>query len=41
MWQVRATFNLFGYATRELDLTPALGAGTIALVVFLLVQTGI
>lgn len=34
--QITANFCVFGYRTREVDLTPALGVGLI-IVVFLLV----
>jgi hypothetical protein len=40
MMQVKATFNIFGYQCREVDLTPVLGAILIALTFALLVETG-
>jgi hypothetical protein len=39
MWQITATFNLCGFQTRELDLTPALGIGLIAAIVLLVGAT--
>lgn len=40
MMQVKGTFNIFGYQTREYDLTPAFGVGLIVTVFFLLLKTG-
>lgn len=36
MWQITATFNLFGYQTNEIDLTPAIGVSLI-IITFVLV----
>jgi hypothetical protein len=40
MMQMKATFNIFGYQCREVDLTPILGVSAIVLTFVLLVQTG-
>jgi hypothetical protein len=40
MLTIRATFNIFGYQCREVDLTPFLGVSLIAPAFVLLVQTG-
>lgn len=37
--QITASFNIFGYRTREIDLTPILGVGLIVLIVFLIGKT--
>ena len=39
MMQITGSFNVFGYHTRTIDLTPALGVTLIALVVFLIGRT--
>jgi hypothetical protein len=39
MLTIRATFNIFGYQTREVDLTPALGVSLIALIILLVGKT--
>jgi hypothetical protein len=39
MLTVKATFNIFGYQCREVDVTPALGLALVALVVFLVGKT--
>lgn len=36
--QITASFNIFGYQTRELDLTPALGLSLIVIVFLSLAQ---
>jgi hypothetical protein len=40
MWTVHAAFRFGDYQTGEVDLTPALGAAAIVLVVLLVLQTG-
>jgi biopolymer transport protein ExbD len=39
MWQITASFNLCGYQTRELDLTPVLGVSLIILIALLIGAT--
>lgn len=39
MMQITATFTLFGYKTREVDLTPILGVSIIVIVIFLVGKT--
>ncbi len=39
MWAISASFNIFGYQTREIDLTPALGLGLIVTVMLLVGAT--
>lgn len=38
MIRITATFNVFGYQTREIDLTPLIGLALLGLVVVLLAQ---
>lgn len=37
--QITATFNILGYQTKEVDLTPALGIMLIASVIWLIIKT--
>jgi hypothetical protein len=39
MWQITATFNLFGWQTHAIDLTPVIGIGLIATIVLLVGAT--
>lgn len=39
MIAVTGRFNVFGYQTREYDLTPGLGVGLIVLIFFLVGKT--
>lgn len=41
MWQLHAAFRLGDYRTPELDVTPVLGVTLIAVVVGLIIQTGV
>jgi hypothetical protein len=39
MLQIKATFDIFGFRTREYDLTPAIGLALIAVTIFLVGKT--